>query len=151
MTVSGSTTFLTNGNIVNSGTLTVYAGSTLSASGAASFTNDGLLDLLTSPASTLPAGFVNNGTVILSNNVAVRSFSKTGTSVALSILSFTGHNYQLQGRASISSGSWQNIGSAQGGTSITNNDGSISGTVLNFSDTGGATGSAKFYRIQVSP
>jgi autotransporter-associated beta strand protein len=151
MSVTNGSTLVPNGNFTNNGTLTVVSGSLLSASGAASFINNGVLDLLTSAASTLPAGFVNNGSVIYSSNVAVQTASKSGTNFTLTILSFSGHNYQLQSRSSLTSGTWNAVGNPQGGVSVTNSDGTISGTTLTFTDNGGATGGAKFYRIQVSP
>jgi autotransporter-associated beta strand protein len=151
MSVTNGSTLVPNGNFTNNGTLTVVSGSLLSASGAASFINNGVLDLLTSAASTLPAGFVNNGSVIYSSNVAVQTASKSGTNFTLTILSFSGHNYQLQSRSSLTTGTWNAVGGPQGGMSVTNPDGTISGTTLTFTDNGGATGGAKFYRIQVSP
>jgi autotransporter-associated beta strand protein len=143
MTVSGGSTLVPNGNFTNNGSLTVVSGSALSASGAASFINNGVLDMLTSSASTLPAGFVNNGTVIDSSQVKVKSCSKTGTTMAISVQTYAGHSYQLQSKSALSDPTWANVT-----TNISTQ--TDSNGVLTFTVTG-VSGNAKFYRIQISP
>ena len=151
MSITNGSTLIPNGNFTNNGTLSVVNGAVLSASGAASFVNNGVIDLLTSSASTLPAGLVNNGSIIYSNNVEILSATKTGNNFTATILSFTGHSYQLQSRSSLVTGTWTPVGSPQNGMSVMNGNGTISGTILYLTDSDGATGGAKFYRIQIWP
>ena len=126
-----------NGDVVNNGTLKMQGLSTLSASGE--FTNNGLLDLLTSSAS-LPANFANNGTVILNTERRILTAAKSGTNFTLTALGYPGHTYQLQ-RADTLGGTWTPIGALQNGA----------GTTLTLTDVGGATGTARFYRLAVGP
>jgi fibronectin-binding autotransporter adhesin len=129
-----------NGNITNNGTMTVIS-STLIASG--SFVNNGFLDLLTSPQTVLPPGFVNNGTVIDSSNVAIQTLAKSGNTFTVTIKSFTGHYYQLQSTPSLEAASvnWQGVGFFQSGNT---------GQILTFTDYN-VTGSQMFYRVLVAP
>lgn len=125
------------GEVVNNGTLRVTAGGLLDAAG--SFENNGLLDLLTSPSS-LPLSFTNNGTVILNTERRILTAAKVGANFTVTAQGYAGHTFQLQ-RASALTGPWGNIGTAQNGT----------GALLTFTDVGGATGTAKFYRLAVGP
>ena len=137
-TASVSTGTLTiTGDITNSGTLRVTGGAQLAVNGT--FTNSGILDLLTS-ASYLPANFVNSGIVIENSERRILTSAKVGTNFSVTIIGHTGHTYQLQ-RADTLGGSWINIGLPQPGA----------GTTLTLTDTGGATGPARFYRVLVSP
>ncbi|MEY4489867.1 MAG: hypothetical protein RIQ79_2375, partial [Verrucomicrobiota bacterium] len=142
-------TLTIQGDIENDGYLSVTNGSRLVATGA--FINNGLLDLLSSPQTTLPAGFVNNGSVILSENLSIESYAKNGNDFTLTLRSYSGHNYQLQRTTSLAPADWQNVGAPQAGVSVLNPDGSVTGSPLTFTDVGGATANAQFYRISVSP
>jgi autotransporter-associated beta strand protein len=132
---SGSLTV--NGTVTNNSILRLTSGALLSVSGT--FTNNGILDLITS-GSSLPANFVNNGTVLLASAVQqVSSFSISGSTATVQIQSYVGHNFQLQSTTTLG-GAWQNIGPAQAGN----------GSILTFTDNA-FSGPAEFYRIFVSP
>ena len=126
------------GPVTNSGTVRLYGPAALSSTGA--FTNNGVLDLINAPP-TLPANFVNHGTVLDSTGVRVQQAVRTGADIALTIQSHAGHHYQLQRRDSLTTGAWADLGAAQAGTS----------GVLTFTDTGGATGPQRYYRVSVAP
>jgi hypothetical protein len=64
---------------------------------------------------------------------------KTGANFTVTITGYAAHTYQLQ-RADTLAGPWGNLGSAQSGTGP-----------LTFTDVGGATDTARFYRIAVGP
>ena len=126
-----------NGDVVNNGTMRMHGLSTLNAIGE--FTNNGLLDLLTSSAS-LPANFINNGTVILNTERRILTASKGGANFTLTAYGYAGHSYQLQSTSTLG-GTWGNVGAQQNGTNAP----------LTFNDVGGATGAARFYRLVVGP
>lgn len=134
--VSSGTLAIT-GSITNTGTLRITSGAQLTTNG--SFTNSGILDLLTS-ASTLPANFINTGIVIENTERRILTATKAGANFSVTITGYAGHNYQLQ-RADAPGGTWGNIGSPSAG----------GGTTLTLTDAGGATGTARFYRVLVSP
>ena len=115
----------------------ITSGAQLATTG--SFINTGVLDLLTS-ASSLPAGFVNSGVVIENTDRRVISSSKAGANFSVSVIGHTGHSYQLQ-RSDTLTEPWTNIGSAVAGT----------GSTIIFTDTGGASGDAGFYRVLITP
>ena len=91
-------------------------------------------------AQTLPPGFINNGTVLDSSLVRTTSATRTGTTLIVTIQSYTGHSYQLE-RTDALGGAWTAISTAQPGA----------GGVLTFTDSGGATGARRFYRVTVAP
>ncbi|MEQ1859288.1 MAG: autotransporter-associated beta strand repeat-containing protein [Chthoniobacteraceae bacterium] len=124
------------GDVVNNGTMRFTGGSAISAT--AGFVNNGVLDLLTGGA--LPANLVNNGVVIANTERRVMSASKSGANFTVTVQGHAGHNYQLQSTDSLG-GTWVDVGSAQAGT----------GGVLTLTDTGGATGTQRFYRVTVLP
>ena len=120
----------------NLGTMRLTGGSILDLEG--SFTNDGVLDVITgtvNPSST----FINNGVLLDSSSIRIESLVKTGTSVQLGIRSVVGHAYRMERSGSLTSGSWHAVGADQEGN----------GGILTFTDNGGATGSCGFYRIAV--
>jgi autotransporter-associated beta strand protein len=127
-----------SGPVTNNGTFKISGTPTLALTG--SFTNNGVLDLINGP-STWPPNFVNNGTILDSSTVKVMQSSVSGSNFNLMIEGYLAHSYQLQYTTSLSPTNWQNVGTAQAG-----ND-----APLTFTDTGGATGSLKFYRVQVLP
>lgn len=129
--------FTVTGDVVNNGTLRLTGLSTLAASGE--FTNNGILDLLTS-AATLPANFENNGTVILNSERRILTAVKSGANFTVTVKGYSGHTYQLQ-RANTLTGSWTSTGTSQSGT----------GSTLTLTDVGGATGPSRFYRVVVTP
>jgi cytoskeletal protein CcmA (bactofilin family) len=149
LTVSGNTNLTINvpvddsGAFVNNGTMTIDGGSTLVVNmpgdGSGSFINNGLLDIMDSPQSALPAGYVNNGTILTSALVTVNQFTKSGGTFTVSIQSYTRHTYQLQKSTDLKT--WQNVGIAQAGTT---------GFTLTFSDTN-ASAAGTFYQIAVGP
>ncbi len=136
-------TLTLNGSVTNNGTLRVTGGGALSATGA--FTNNGTLDLLTGPQS-LPPNFINNGIVIDSSTLAMTGIAKAGGSVTLTALSHSGHSYQMQRSDSLIAPAWTNIGAAQDGLT----DGAGAPAALVFTDPG-ASGTARFYRVVVTP
>ncbi len=125
------------GDIVNNGTLRIVGSTTFTTTGT--LTNNGVLDLLTS-ASSLPAGFVNNGIVIENTQRTITSAAKTGNDFACSVMGYSGHSYQLQTSTTLVGG-WTNVGTAVNGT----------GTPINWNVTNGGVGTAKFYRVVVTP
>lgn len=126
-----------NGDVTNNGAIRLTAGAALHVSGA--FTNYGLLDIMTGTR-TLPAGFVNLGTVLDSSSVRVNEASRSGQDFTVTLQGYEGHGYQLQAADSLT-GIWTSLGAKQAGT----------GSALTFTDHGGANGARKFYRISVSP
>jgi fibronectin type 3 domain-containing protein len=127
-----------SGNVTNGGIFKVSGTSALTQTG--SFINNGVLDLING-SQTLPANFTNNGTVLNAGDLPVQSVGMTGTTFSVTIQSYLQHTYQLQRASSLTNPTWTNVGSSQAGT----------GSTLNFSDSGGATGTEGFYQILVSP
>jgi len=133
---SGSNLVVT-GNLTNTGLMQFTAGSGLQCSGT--FTNSGILDVTTG-LQTLPANFVNNGTVYDSSSVKVQDIQQFNSVIQFTLFTISGHNYQLQRTSSLASPSWTNVGST-----IAGND--TSQTLTDSS----AAGSQSFYRILVTP
>ena len=140
-TVTGP--LIINGNFENDGALTVTGSGTLVVNlptdGSGSFINNGLLDIMDSPETDLPAGYVNNGTILNSSLVKVQQVSKNGNNFSASIQSYSGHTYQLQRSTDL--GTWQNISAPQSG---------VTGSVLILSDSN-ASARCNFYQIAVGP
>lgn len=128
--------FTVTGNLTNHGTVRFTKGASLNVTG--SFVNHGLLDIMTG-SQTLPAGFVNLGTVLDSSAVRATSAARTGTTFTVTVQGYSGHAYQLQRSESLS-GNWQTIGASQYGADAP----------LTFTDSS-ATPASGFYRISVSP
>jgi autotransporter-associated beta strand protein len=127
-----------SGSITNNGTVKLSGAATISLSGT--FTNKGVLDLIDG-SQTLPADFVNDGTVLNANSVQVEQVAVNGLGFSLTIKGYAQHTYQLQSANSlVAPVIWTNVGTAQTGT----------GGTLTFSDAG-ATGTNGFYRVLVSP
>ena len=148
LTVSGSTNLVVNvpvdnsGSFVNNGTIMVDGGSVLvvnmPSDGSGSFANNKLLDIMDSPQSALPAGYVNNGIILTSSLVAVTSVNLSGGTFSVTLQSYAGHTYQLEKSSNLSG--WQNVGSSQAGT----------GSPLVLTDSS-ATSSSMFYKVGVGP
>jgi autotransporter-associated beta strand protein len=141
-TVNGVLTV--NGNFENDGTLMVTGSGNLVVNlptdGSGTFVNNGLLDIMDSPATVLPAGYVNNGTILTSSLVTVKQFSKTGTTFSVSIQSYSGHTYQLQKSTDLNT--WQNVGAAQSGAT---------GTTLTLTDSNAPATGGSLYQVAVGP
>jgi hypothetical protein len=116
--------------LTGTGSVTLGAGGT--------FTNAGTLDIMTWTG-TLPAGFVNNGTVLDRSLVQVSSAQVSGSDFQVSIQGYRGHNYQLQYRDDLSGGMWQNVGASVAGANA----------LITFTHTSGATAGQRFYRVAV--
>jgi autotransporter-associated beta strand protein len=145
MTIAnGATVYLAGGSLAVSGSITnngifkVSGTPALAVTGH--FINNGVLDLINGPSS-LPPNFVNNGTVLNAKNVTVQQTSLSGTTFSVTVQSYLEHTYQLQRSNSLTNPNWTNVGSAKAGT----------GASLEFTDSGGATGSQGFYQVVVSP
>jgi len=138
ISLPSSGVFTFNGPVTNNGTMQLTGGAQFTATGP--FTNNGVLDIMTS-TQTLPMNFTNHGIVLDSSVVKVSSIATNNGTVQIIIQSYAGHNYQLQGSASMSPTAWQNLGSAQAGT----------GGVLTFTDTSAISAGLGFYRVVVSP
>ena len=122
-------------DFTNDGTLRVTGGGSIVCGGV--FTNNGTLDLLTS-AGALPAGFVNNGSVILNTERRILTTVRSGTTFTCTVQGYAGHTYQLQHADSLA-GTWVAAGAAQAGA----------GARLTFIHTGSAA--RGFYRVAVTP
>jgi autotransporter-associated beta strand protein len=132
--VSGSLT-LTKG-VQNNGIILVTGSGTLAVGGT--FINNGTLDVMDSPRTTLPAGLVNNGIILTSANVAVLQSSRSGNSFAVTMQSYVDHTYQLYSSPDLHT--WSAAGNAQQGTG---------GTIV-LTDSN-ATASGEFYKVGVGP
>ncbi|MES2921815.1 MAG: thrombospondin type 3 repeat-containing protein [Verrucomicrobiota bacterium] len=124
-------------NIVNDGTLRLTGSSALNVGGT--LTNNGVLDLMTcnGPRPTI----VNNGIVLDSSQVKIGSARVDGTDFIVTVQGYSGHNYQLQHRASLEIGVWQDIAAPVAGADAP----------INFTHPSGITAGRGFYRIAVSP
>jgi autotransporter-associated beta strand protein len=100
------------GSVVINGTLRLVRGGSI-ASGI-SFTNNGTLDVITWDGA-LPAGFVNNGTVVTRAAVQLRMPQMSGGDFRVSFPGYSGHNYQLQVCDDLTTGVWTNVGNAVAG------------------------------------
>jgi hypothetical protein len=127
---------LTTSNLVNTGTLRLTGNAGLNVTG--SFTNTGTLDVMTWNG-TLPGGFVNLGTILDRGLIVMTAYGVSGTNFTATIPGYAGHNYQLQYRDELTSGSWQNVGSPVAGA-----NGPIVVTHPN-----GAGPQQRFYRMRV--
>jgi fibronectin-binding autotransporter adhesin len=127
------------GSVTNNGTMRAINGSVLEAYG--DVVNNGVLDLITG-TTNFHGAFINAGTILTSNDVRAIEISKSGNDINVRAQTYTGHNFQLQQRDSLTAGSWADIPGAQAGT----------GGVLTFPDLGGATNvPVRFYRVRCSP
>ncbi|MBS0659118.1 MAG: autotransporter-associated beta strand repeat-containing protein [Verrucomicrobia bacterium] len=141
------------GNIVNQGTIRVTNGAVLQAAGATSFVNQGVLDLLAaSPASTLPANFVNSpgGLVLLPGLVRVKTATRTLNpdnttyTVTVTIDGYAGHTYTLQRSTSLAADTFVDLPGSQTGS------GTAPPATLTFLDPA-APAFAGFYRVRLNP
>jgi pectate lyase len=134
--VNSSASLAAATNLVNQGTLRLTGSASLTAGG--SFTNYGLLDILTW-AGSLPAGLVNYGTILDRSAIRVTEARAAGPDFEATIQGYAAHGYQLQYRDDLSSGSWENIGARIPGTNAP----------ITLIHAGGAASSQRFYRVMV--
>ena len=139
VTVDGALTL--NGNFQNNGYMMVTGSGSLVVNlpNNGAFVNNGILDIMDSPQTVLPAGYVNNGTILNSSLVTVQQVAEAANSFSVTIQSYTNHTYQLQRSTNL--GTWQNVGVAQSGTT---------GSTLVLTDTN-ATAGSMFYQVGVGP
>ena len=134
-TVSTAGSLITS-NLVNNGMLRLTGAAGLNVSGT--FTNTGTLDVMTW-SGTLPDGLVNTGTILDRSLIRITDVSPSGTDFQVTIQGYTGHNYQLQYRDEIATGTWQNVGSPVAGADAP----------ITFTHTNGAAGDQRFYQVSV--
>jgi autotransporter-associated beta strand protein len=130
--------FAGTGTITNDGTLRLVGNAALPA--GINLVNNGTLDVM-SWQGTLPAGFVNNGTVFDRSAVAIKSLNVQGTDVHVRIHGYPGHSYQLQACSDPTAGGWTNVGSAVSGADAD----------IDFAQPGDAGNAKRFYRVVVGP
>jgi len=123
-------------NLVNNGALRLTGAAALSVGGV--LTNNGVLDIMTW-SGTLPAGFVNNGTVLDHSLIRVTSPLASGQDFQVKIQGYTGHNYQLQYCDNLAGGTWQSLGTPVAGA----------GVAITLTHSGGAAAQQRFYRVAV--
>jgi hypothetical protein len=123
-------------NLVNNGTLRLTDAAVLNVGGA--LTNNGVLDIMTW-SGTLPAGFVNNGTVLDRSLIRATSPAVVGPDFQVTIQGYAEHTYQLQYRDDLLSGAWHSVGAPVAGTNAP----------ITFTHAGGATATQRFYRVAV--
>jgi hypothetical protein len=102
--------------------------------------NHGLLDIMTWQGE-LPAGFVNQGTVLDRGKVKVDSVHAVGDDFKLSIHGYSGHGYRLQWTDDLASGVWHDAGEPVAGADVS----------IEFTDPEGGAEFRRFYRVAVSP
>ena len=120
------------------GTLRLTGPGSITLADGGTFTNAGTLDIMTWNG-TLPAGFMNTGTILDRSLIQLNSFGVNGSDVQVKIQGYRGHAYQLQCRDDLSSGTWQNIGIPVGGADA----------LITLTHTNGASAQQRFYRVAV--
>jgi hypothetical protein len=120
------------------GALRLTGSGSITLSGGGTFTNAGTLDIMTW-SGTLPAGFVNTGTVLDRSLIRVQSVVPSGADVQVNIQGYRCHNYQLQYSDDLSGGTWTNVGSPVAGADA----------FLALTHSGGAAAQQRFYRVAV--
>jgi hypothetical protein len=79
-------------------------------------------------------------TALVIGNYPAPSIARSGTAIAVSILSFTGRVYQLQASNSPTASTFSNVGEPQDG---------LTGSTVTFTESG-VIGSARFYRVLIA-
>jgi hypothetical protein len=123
-------------SLVNRGTLRLTRGAALSVGGG--FTNSGLLDIL-SWSGTLPAQFINTGTVLSRDSFQISSWQAAGTNFQVIIPGYAGHTYRLQYCEDLSQANWLSAGNTAVGAGVS----------LTLTHQGGALAQRRFYRVMV--
>ncbi|MBS0657511.1 MAG: autotransporter-associated beta strand repeat-containing protein [Verrucomicrobia bacterium] len=134
---AGATLSFTNA-VTNYGVLRAKAGGVLEFGASSSLVNYGVIDVI-SGILIPPGNFENYGLLLDASMVRVKSCSRVGTTVTLTIDSHDGHSYRLQRSTSLSGGTFVDVGPAQPGAT---------GTTLTFTDAN-ASGGSGFYRVAV--
>ncbi|HMP84177.1 MAG TPA: hypothetical protein PKA41_15880 [Verrucomicrobiota bacterium] len=124
------------GSIVNNGTLRLTGAATMSVDGA--LTNNGILDIMSWNGS-LPAEFVNNGTLLDRRAIRVDSVAVDAAGFQATIQGYAGHNYQLQLHDDSLNGNWTKIGGVITGTNAP----------ITLTHPGGTAAGRRFYRVAV--
>jgi len=133
-----SETLTFTGGVINYGVLRAFSGGVVDASACTQLVNYGTIDLISGSA-LLPANFTNLGLVLDSSLVRVKSSTRVGTTVSITIDGYTGHTYRLQRSLSLAGSTFITIGSPQVGRT---------GNTLTFIDPN-ASGASGFYRVSV--
>ncbi len=133
-----SETLTFTGGLINYGLLRAFSGGVVDASACTQLVNYGTIDLISGSA-LLPADFTNLGLVLDSSLVRVKSSTRVGTTVSITIDSYAGHTYQLQRNSSLAGSTFANIGNPQIGRT---------GNTLTFIDPSASPVSG-FYRVTV--
>ena len=130
-----------HGNLTNNGLVSLLNGTGMTVSGAATNGASAVFDVTTG-ATPAFGSFANAGVYAVAHDVRILDVETSGTNLVVSIQTYPGHNYQLQGCADLTKAQWANVGSPVPGT----------GGVITLSD-GLAffTGPLLFYRVQVAP
>ena len=131
------------GNVTNFGDLMLSGNASLNLNGA--LVNFGLLDLINWQG-TLPTNFINQGIVLDQTDVKIESFWRNGNETRLTILSYAGHDYQLQRAPDLTNGVWENVGAEVSGTGLHG-----TGGLIEFVDPNALLEQTGFYRVLVTP
>jgi autotransporter-associated beta strand protein len=126
------------GSVTVNGTLRLVGNASI-ASGIA-LTNNGTLDIMTW-SGTLPANFVNHGTILDRSLNKLEACQATSTDFKVNLEGYAGHTYQLQYSDSLTGGSWHNVGSPV----IGNNENIL------LTHPGGVDAAQRFYRVIIGP
>jgi fibronectin-binding autotransporter adhesin len=129
--------FVINGNLTNaaSGTIRLTCGAGLTHSGT--FTNNGLLDLISAGVTNL---VIAPGTNTLDPTILRGTFAWTpGQPAVLTMTAWIGHTYQLQRTTDLAGGVWESVGAIIEGD----------GTVKDFIDPAPPANDRLFYRVVV--
>jgi hypothetical protein len=120
------------------GTLRLTGSGSISLSAGGTFTNAGKLDIMTWTG-TLPAGFVNTGTVLDRSLIRFDSAVRDGANIRITIKGYLGHNYQLQYRDNPPGGTWTNVGEPVAGANAP----------IIFTQANNTSVEVRFYRVVV--
>jgi autotransporter-associated beta strand protein len=127
------------GSLTNKGTMRFLNGAKFTQTGG-TFTNNGTLDLLTAGTSTSPS--TGMGRTYLAADLKAASFSLAGgTTPTLTLLTLSGHTYQLERSLSIDNPTWSAVGTALAGNDATQS----------FADPSPPNSPSAFYRVTLSP
>ncbi len=131
-------TLVLDGRVINDGVVRLTSAALLSTTDT--FYNNGVLDLLTAEGE-VPANLVNTGIVIDSSGLEITSLGIDGDDFELTMMTYEGHDYQLWWSPDLKPDSWNPTGPVVAGD----------GTEKPFSDPGGATHGARYYKVVVTP
>ncbi|MBS0659499.1 MAG: hypothetical protein JSR82_14755 [Verrucomicrobia bacterium] len=133
-------TLTLTGCVTNSGTIVVRGGAGLTVTSGC-FTNQGVIDLITAGSFSPGPGFSNQGVILDSSVVRVKTATRAGNTLTLTVDGYAGHTYQLQRSLSLSADSFVNLGAPQA---------AAANGLLTFQDAN-ASGARGFYRVVVNP